>query len=232
MRTQLKRWLGRVRTKIDGVAPNLRGSEFETNNWILSEFVINRLVPSVGVHPYPINELMLMAGVVCRFRPSHVFEWGTNIGASARVFYETASNFRIPLEVHSVDLPPEVKHVEQPGNRRGRLVRNKPGVFLHLGDGLETSLSIYRSRCVGKRVLFFIDGDHRYESVKKELETILKNVDEPLVLLHDTFYQSGDSGYNVGPHRAIQEVLKNPDNGRVRRILALNTGLPGMTLVY
>lgn len=212
--------------------PNPMGTEFETNNRVLSEFVIRRLVPAVGFHPYPLNELMLMAGTLCRFRPSHVFEWGTNIGASARVFYETASNFQIPLEVHSVDLPPSVEHAEQPGKRRGRLVKNRPGVFLHLGDGLETSLSIYRSRCADKRVLFFIDGDHSYDSVKKELETILKKVDNPLVLLHDTFYQSEDSGYNVGPHRAIQDVLKNPANGRARRTLSLNTGLPGMTLVY
>lgn len=232
MKTLLKRLLRKIRPGIDGVAPNPRGSEFETNNWILSEFVVNRLVPAVGVHPYPLNELMLMAGAVCRFRPSHVFEWGTNIGASARVFYETAAHFRIPLEVHSVDLPPDVEHVEQPGNTRGRLVRNKPGVFLHLGDGLETSLSIYRSRCAGQRVLFFIDGDHSYESVRRELEAILENVTDPVVLLHDTFYQSAESGYNIGPFKAVGDVLAGRNGGQVFRTVVIGTGLPGMTLLY
>lgn len=232
MKTLLKRLLRKLHPQTAGVAPNPGATEFETNNWILSEFVVNRLVPVVGVHPYPLNELMLMAGAVCRFRPSHVFEWGTNIGASARVFYETAVSFRIPLELHSIDLPPEIEHVEQPGSTRGRLVKNKPGVFLHLGDGLETSLSIYRGLTGNGRALFFIDGDHGYDSVKRELESILRNVPDPIVLLHDTFYQSPDSNYNTGPFRAVQDVLKNPPSEREYKTVVTTTGLPGMTLIY
>lgn len=232
MKSLIKKIYGKLTNSSSDAAPNPGATEFEVNNWILSEFVVNRLVPVVGVHPYPLNELMLMAGAVCRFRPSHVFEWGTNIGASARVFHETARSFRIPLEVHSIDLPPEVEHVEQPGSTRGRLVKNKPGVFLHLGDGLETSLSIYRGRSGSGRVLFFVDGDHGYDSVKRELESILRNVPDALVLLHDTFYQSADSNYNIGPFRAVQDVMKNPPSDRAYKTIVTNTGLPGMTLVY
>ena len=232
MKTLVKQLLRKLRPQTAEVAPNPSATEFEINNWVLSEFVVNCLVPVVGVHPYPLNELMLMAGAVCRFRPTHVFEWGTNIGVSARVFHETAICFGIPLEVHSVDLPPEAEHVEQPGSSRGRLVKNKPGVFLHLGDGLETSLSIYRGLAVNGRALFFIDGDHEYDSVKRELESILRNVPDPVVLLHDTFYQSADSSYNIGPFQAVQDVLKNPPAGRAYKIVVTNTGLPGMTLFY
>ena len=214
------------------MAPNPSATEFEINNWVLSEFVVNRLVTVVGVHPYPLNELMLMAGAVCRFRPTHVFEWGTNIGASARVFHETAKYFGIPLEVHSIDLPPEIEHVEQPGSTRGRLVENKPGILLHLGDGLETSLSIYRGLVGNGRALFFIDGDHGYDSVMRELESILRNVPDPVVLLHDTFYQSAGSNYNIGPFQAVRDVLKNPPSDHVYKTIVINTGLPGMTLVY
>lgn len=213
-------------------APNPDGSEYEVNNWILSEFVLKRLVPAVGVHPYPLNELMLMAGAVCRFRPTHVFEWGTNVGSSARVFFETARQFSIPLEIHSIDLPPEVGHVEHPGSRRGALVKGKPGVTLHLGDGLETSLTIARAMPSDGRALFFVDGDHGYESVKRELAAILDTVKNPAVLLHDTFYQSAGSGYNIGPFEAVRDVLSEVANPARFRTVVTNMGLPGMTLVW
>lgn len=218
-------------SKADAV-PNPGATEFEVNNWVISEFVLSRLVPVVGVHPYPLNELMFMAGAICRFKPSHVFEWGTNVGASARVFYETAQHFHIPLEIHSIDLPSEIGHVEHPGSRRGNLVKGKPGVSLHLGDGIETSLAIYRTLPKGSCVLFFVDGDHSYASVKRELEAIVTHVAEPKVLLHDTFFQSSESGYNVGPHLAVRDVLDGMPSGRKLRKMETKTGLPGMTLVY
>ena len=232
MKLFTKKLLSRLSLSPGDVAPNPGASEFEVNNWLISDFVLSRLIPVVGVHPYPLNELMLMAGTVCRFRPTHVFEWGTNVGASARIFYETARRFEIPLEIHSIDLPADVAHVEQPGRRRGKLVKGKAGVVLHLGDGLETSLAIYRTLPKGSRVLFFVDGDHSYESVRRELAAIVDQVAGPLVLLHDTFFQSADSGYNVGPHLAIRDVLTALPDGRRLRTMETKTGLPGMTLVY
>lgn len=232
MKTFAKKILSRIGISTTVAAPNLGSTEFEVNNWAISDFVLNRLVPIVGVHPYPLNELMLMAGAVCRFQPTHVFEWGTNIGASSRVFYESAKHFKIPLEIHSTDLPSEIGHIEHPGSHRGRLVKGKKGVFLHLGDGLETSLAIYRTLPKNCRVLFFVDGDHSYESVRRELEAIVTNVTEPKVLLHDTFFQSSDSGYNVGPHLAVCDVLEKVPAGRHLRMMETKTGLPGMTLVY
>ena len=215
-----------------GEVPNPGAAEFEVNNWTLSDFVLSRLVPIVGVHPYPLNELLLMAGTVCRFRPTHLFEWGTNVGTSARIFHEAARYFEIPLEIHSIDLPSEVGHLEHPGSRRGELVKGKRGVSLHLGDGLETSLAIYRTLPKGCRVLFFVDGDHSYSSVRRELEEIVTRVAEPKVLLHDTFFQSSDSGYNLGPHLAIRDVLGSLPADRQLRMIETKTGLPGMTLLY
>ena len=232
MKSLAKKILSKIGVTKTDVAPNPEAAEFEVNNWVISDFVLSRLVPIVGVHPYPLNELMLMAGAICRFRPTHVFEWGTNVGASARVFFETAQRFKIPLEIHSIDLPGEIRHVEHPGSRRGKMVRGKPGVSLHLGDGLETSLGIYRTLPKGSRVLFFVDGDHSYESVKRELESIVTHVAEPKVLLHDTFFQSADSGYNVGPHLAVRDVLDGLPSGRRLQMMETKTGLPGMTLVY
>lgn len=232
MRSFAKALLRRIGATQADPAPNPDAAEFEVNNWLLSELVLERLVSVVGVHPYPLNELMLMAGAICRFRPTHVFEWGTNVGASARVFYETARRFGIPLEIHSIDLPADVDHVEHPGSHRGRLVRGKPGISLHLGDGIDTALSIYRNLSLESRVLFFVDGDHSYGSVRRELQAIIDAVSHPKVLLHDTFIQSPEAGYNIGPHRAVEDVLASlPKDRRLRRI-DTGTGLPGMTLLY
>ncbi len=52
--------------KIQDPAVNVNCSEFEVNNSIISEFIFQKLVPIVGVTPYPINELALMVSAVCR----------------------------------------------------------------------------------------------------------------------------------------------------------------------
>jgi len=213
----------------DNPARNPTSSEFEVDGWALSRFVIEVLVPKAGWHPFPLPELMLMSGTVCRLKPSLIFEWGTNIGKSAWIFQETARHYRIPCEVHSMDLPPTQDHIEHPGSRRGEMVRGLAGVVLHEGDGLATALEIWNSRGRDPRPLFFVDGDHSYESVKRELDGILQAVPEASVLLHDTFYQSPDSGYNVGPRQAIEETLA----AHPGRFGSLHTGtsLPGMTLL-
>ena len=100
MKTLAKKILSKLGADKREAAPNPSATEFEVNNWAISEFVLSRLVPVVGVHPYPLNELMLMAAAICRFKPTHVFEWGTNVGASARVFHEAGRHFSIPLEIH------------------------------------------------------------------------------------------------------------------------------------
>jgi hypothetical protein len=211
-------------------AKNLACAEFEVNNWLVSEFVIGKLIPVVGSHPYPLNELMLMTAAICRFQPSQIFEWGTNIGKAARIFYECAQHYGISTEIHSIDLPDDVEHGEHPGSERGKLVRGLQGVTLHQGDGLDTARRIWQSSGKKPGTLFFVDGDHAYESVFRELTGIARDILDPLILLHDTFFQSTGSGYNVGPHEAISKVLSGDSSG-FRRIDS-GFGLPGMTLLY
>lgn len=216
-------------------APNpSSSSEFEINNWAVSAIVAANMLPAVGSHPFPLNELMLMAGAVARVKPAYIFEWGTHIGKSARAFHEAAKAMDIPVTIHSIDLPDDVEHGEHPHTERGKLVKGVDNVELHQGDGLDTSLGIMSKLSakhkMGSGILFFVDGDHSYESVKRELRGIMKLAPLAAVLLHDTFYQSKDSGYNVGPSQAISECLvKSP--GHYKRI-DTNTGLPGMTLLY
>jgi cephalosporin hydroxylase len=173
---------------------------------------------------------MLMSAAVCRLRPEQIFEWGTHVGKSARVFFECAKRYKIPLQIHSIDLPDDIDHVEHPHQARGQLVRGLNNVHLHQGDGIETALSIWNSSGKKRAPLFLVDGDHSYESVLRELTTIVSNIPDASILLHDTFYQSPESEYNTGPYRAIEEVLRSMPNS-YRRIDS-GMGLPGMTLLY
>jgi cephalosporin hydroxylase len=222
------RWRGRSGARGIDPARNVGLSEFEVDTWLLSSFVVAKLVPAVGVRPYPLNELMLMAAAVTRFRPTHIFEWGTHHGKSARVFHETCRWFGLETEIHSIDLPPSVHHVEQPGRHRGRYVRGIREVALHLGDGVTESLRILQD-AGNAAPLFFVDGDHEYASVRRELESIFAHAPDAVMLLHDTFFQDERSGYNTGPYRAITEFCAARSS--IRRLDTV-TGLPGMTLVY
>jgi cephalosporin hydroxylase len=205
-------------------------AEFEVDNWSLSRFVLAKLIPTVGIEPFPLHELMLMCAALCRLKPPVIFEWGTHVGKSARVFYECARHYGIPVQIHSVDLPDTAEHVEHPGKMRGRLVRGLPGVHLHQGDGIEVSLATWRASGRPAAPLFYIDGDHAYESVRRELSAVAAEIPGASILLHDTFNQSAESGYNVGPHLAIENVLQAYP-ARYRR-LESGLGLPGMTLLY
>jgi cephalosporin hydroxylase len=215
--------------KFENPAKNLQG-QFEVNNWITSEFIVEKLVPVVGVHPFPLDELSLMTATVCRFRPELIFEWGTNIGKSARIFVEIVNAFNIPCHVHSIDLPDDVFHNEHPKNDRGKLVRGMKGVTLHQADGVTRSLEITAQQSPKGKVLFLVDGDHSYDSVYKELTAILDHLPDAVVLLHDTFYQIPESNYNTGPHNAIKAVLANRSDAYTA--ISTQLGLPGMTLVY
>jgi hypothetical protein len=75
-----------------------------------------------------------------------------------------------------------------------------------------------------------VDGDHEYGSVKRELEYIIAHFPDAAILLHDTFYQVAGAEYNVGPYRAIRDVLSSRENEYER--IDTKTGLPGMTLLY
>lgn len=212
------------------IRKNTNCSEIEVDAWVLSDFIVKKLYPITGVRPFPLDELLLMTTTVCYFEPSHIFDWGTHIGKSARIFFETSKYFNINAEIHSIDLPENVDHVEHPHSERGKLVRNIPKVKLHLGDGLTKSLEICNSKEDVEKPLFLLDGDHSFESVYRELKGIISVIDNPIVLIHDTFYQSKKSGYNVGPYKAIRKIML--ENEGKFKIISTKNGLPGMTLLY
>jgi cephalosporin hydroxylase len=207
---------------------NKNCTEFEVNNWTISEFILDRLIPLVGIRPFPLEELQLMVSTVCQLRPDYIFEWGTHIGKSARIFYETTKTFGVNSYIYSIDLPDNAEHVEHPGNLRGQMVKNLKNVILLQGDGVLEALKIYK-KANPIKPLFFLDGDHEYKSVKRELSLINNSAPNTSILVHDTFYQSKKSGYNIGPFKAVKEFLKNnPEYSSISTQL----GLPGITLLY
>lgn len=229
----LKRWVGRsskLELTSEDPTRNRGCSEFEADAWQLSAFVLERLVPVVGVQPFPLHELMLLTSAVCRLRPRCIFEWGTHIGKSARVFNEVTRHYGIEADIHSIDLPDDVAHVEHPSRARGFLVRGLDRVHLYQGDGVNVALALWKRFRTTEQALFFVDGDHAEESVYRELSAIVAEVGSAAILLHDTFFQSPMSGYNIGPHRAIERVLQRHPR-RFNRVDS-GLGLPGVTLLY
>ena len=236
-------WKKRYKKSIDITMPNFsqlyqssdiivndNSTELEVNINQLSSFIIKDLLPLVGVSPFPITELLLMTSAIVKLRPDFVFEWGTHLGISARIFYEISKKYDINTIVNSVDLLDDVEHIEHPGDKRGIKVKGLKNVILHQGDGLNTSIDIANKLNGENKLLFFLDGDHSFESVSRELNGIHNAFPKSYKLIHDTFYQSSNSGYNIGPYKAIKEFLEKNQNQYKK--ITTNLGLPGMTLLY
>src|ERR1035437_11057348 len=119
----------------------------------LGRFVWKRLLPLVGTTPFPPDEIMLMSAAVLHVKPDVIIEWGTNIGVSARIFFEVSRAYGLEVDTHSIDLPPTVEHIEHTHKRRGFLVRHLP-VALHEGDGPAVAKPLLAK---AKRPLGFID---------------------------------------------------------------------------
>ncbi len=203
---------------------------FEVDNWIVSDFILNKIIPIVGIRPFPLNELMLIVSSVIFTKPTNIYEWGTNIGKSARIFYEICQSFNIASEIDSIDLPDDIHHQEHPHSDRGILVKKIKEVRLHQGDGLDVALSLHEKIGKNGKLLFFLDGDHSYKSVKRELNSIINRFPESNILIHDTFYQTEEAGYNIGPYNAIIDVLSEIPN--TFKKIEQNIGLPGITFLY
>lgn len=209
--------------------PEFAGKLPEIDRWVVSEFIVSKIVPVVGVRPYPLSELDLLVSTLLIYQPSHICDWGTHVGKATRVFYESVKHFGLKAKIVSVDLPESVDHIEHPHADRGKFVKGLPEVKLLLGDGVSTAtkyLSTYSKRKV--RPLFFLDGDHAYKSVKRELGIIGKNYKNAAIIIHDTFYQTEESNYNIGPYQAVSEYLKK---NHQYYVFTSNFGLPGMTIL-
>jgi cephalosporin hydroxylase len=209
-------------------AHNFMGTEFETNQWELSRFVVKNIIPITGFTPFPLSELLLLTSTIVYYKPDLIIDWGTHVGKSARIFYETCSFFKINSKIYTIDLPNDVEHKEHPKNKRGLLIKNIKAITMLQGDGITTAQQLTK-RLKPKRILIFLDGDHEYATVKRELNSSQLMDPKPWIIVHDTFYQSSESRYNVGPHKALVEFLATYPKYKKK---VLDLGLPGMTLLY
>lgn len=208
-------------------AKNVSCKYFEVNNHKISEFIFKKIIPIVGLHPFPFSELQMLVSTLCWSHPEYVFDWGTHLGKSARIFYETSKHYNLKTKIVSIDLPDNQKHTEHPGMHRGKYVKKCNKIKLIQGDGVTEAIKICKKNEINN-ALFFLDGDHSYKTVKRELNSIHKNIENPTILIHDTFFQSKKSKYNTGPHRAINEFVSN----KKYKLIEEKLGLPGMTLLY
>jgi cephalosporin hydroxylase len=207
-----------VRRSADSPAPPF----LETEKWVLSRWLPS-LVRVVGTHPFPLDELLTMAGAFEYHRPELVVDIGTHLGKSARVWYEVAKWLGEPCQIHTIDLF-DPNHSEFPGKLLGQFIRGLP-VTQHLGDGYAVAEDLILANR-GKRVLLFLDGDHAYEIVLRELQlATLLRPGASCILVHDTFYQP-DASYNHGPYLAIEEFRKAFP---FRQVVHLQLGLPGLS---
>lgn len=206
------------------------GKELEVDKWNLSEFILNKLINIVGTNPYPLDELMLMSSAVILCKPKYIIEWGTHVGKSARIFHEVSKFYKINVEIYTYDLPDNVDHNEHPRAKRGIFIKNIKNIHAYQADALLHGMQILiENNAIDNEVLFYIDGDHGYESVYNELITIYNKFPKANILLHDTYFQTEDSKYNIGPYLAINDFISSTKANY--KTTTTNLGLPGMTLL-
>lgn len=180
---------------------------------------------AVDVIPqYGVPEVELVYDTLSRLRPDIVCEWGTHMGHSARLFYEIAAQLMLGCRVHSIDITKDAA-----GGHRGAMVKNVP-VNLHVGDGVTVAMGLCERF---SRPLFFLDDNHEYRHVLRQLETIHQR--KPgVMLMHDVFrmetvageaawilHEPGDAAavfLAEHPHRYAVEVVYGPDTSSMLRL--------------
>ena len=217
------RQLFQVRAQPAAIFSACGANRLEVDKWMASDTAL-RLQRIVGKRPYPLDELMLMTAVFCYIQPAVVIDIGTHVGKSARVWWELSRLFGFRCDIHTIDLY-DRSHAEYPGEMLGKMIKGL-SVMQHRGDGLTIANDLLR-KCAGTPCLLFLDGDHAFETVSKELGLAVQHSNVAGVLVHDTFYQPG-SKYNHGPFEAVSAFVATTE---VREVVHAHMGLPGMTFI-
>jgi cephalosporin hydroxylase len=153
-----------------------------------------RRVREIGVPGYGDDEVEFLASVVARQRPDVIFEWGTNVGASARIFYEAVQVCGVRCAIHSVELLDEDSYLDRdhPGHRYAEWLEGIP-VHLWRGDGLDWSILLLRDMVPKPVSVFYLDGNHEPGAVLRELEGIAGAAPAAVVVVHDTRVLTGET---------------------------------------
>ena len=228
----------------------LRKPTFHASMSILVEKIVTHILKMELVLPYPAAEVSLMVAAIVHARPDFVFEWGTNAGCSARIFFEASELLQLKTVIHSTDLSDEMMETGTPQQTRGKNVRGhrfQETVHLHTGDGLNQSMAVWEQEgWAAARVLWYLDGDHSENAVRRELDAIASHascVREPgdmlgegawswpgdgcYILMHDTHPAISKSG----PHSAADAWWHGINSERFGKT-EVSLGSPGMTLFW
>ena len=146
---------------------------------------------------YPEGELEFMCETVAEVKPDVIFEWGTGSGASGRIFCEATGLVALanswigePVDLVTIDLPDELAPLEaqHPRERTGMYLPDRARISRLRGDGVTVSLALWATNFADayNKPLFFIDGDHSYFAVYREVALIDRMVPNAVMLLHDT----------------------------------------------
>lgn len=152
-----------------------------------------RRVRAFGLPGYGDREVQFFESILTRLRPTHVFEWGTNVGASARLFYEASLELGYPCEVHTTEIPDELSMLDRdhPGHRYGTWIKDTP-IHAHRGYGLIESNRLWKE-LHPPQALFFLDGNHSYGVVRAELEGVSDLDPDAVIVVHDTIRYTGEA---------------------------------------
>jgi hypothetical protein len=181
-------------------------------------------VAELKVPGYGDDEVGFMADTLRLYRPSHVFEWGTNRGSSARIWFEAAQLLELDCVVHTFELPIWLAYLspEHPGVDWAQQIRDVPAVQAHRGDGGFAAVSL----CLeigATRPLFFVDGDHSFEAVRRELTMIGRAVPHAVIVLHDTNHPASHGP--TGPAQAVTEYLLERSHAITVEVLESQAGM-------
>lgn len=136
----------------------------------------------LGIPDYDDDEVALVEETIGRLQPSHVFEWGTNAGASARMFLEGTR--RLGAQVHSIDhRKPGGPCAERPKLYQGYWVAGL-AVWLYQQDGLPFTLHLCK-KLKPKRTLVFIDDSHLLLENARALKMLRREQPAAVILVHD-----------------------------------------------
>lgn len=172
--------------------------------------ILRRIESFVG---YGLDEKKFMIETVLKLRPEQIWEWGTNVGASARIFFFICYLGHLECDITTIELPNPKDHVDHPGLRYASEIADLP-VTKILGDGITEALARADPT---KRLLFFLDGDHTKESVENEITLLCEKFPEAWLLLHDT--RVG------GPKEAIDGLLDSVLTGHEISYIPSQTGI-------
>lgn len=166
-------------------------------------------IARLGIPGYGEDEIEFIVQTLRLAKPKAIFEWGTNYGASARIFHEAASILKLDCVIHTTELPIELAGIspEHAGTNTGVIFHGIDSIVRHTGDGVTESLLAYRQGG-SPRSLFFLDGDHTTENVLRELRWVHAVAPKAIILVHDVSPDRQPHSHAHGPHRALEQFRR------------------------